>query len=487
MTLPEFLAIAVKARRWVVVGDPAQLPPYNDTEDNAVTLDDVVPATPELACSTATLLARTRPAVRRENALVVVSSEPPRAVAAIRAHLRSVLPGGFPDVGLIDADSTPGIVVCAEADAETAYDTLVRSATHENVRVLVERGIAARRPENGSDQTLVECRERAHAALFEQAFSAYHSQPWARRTGQQLGANGFELRMKACTPSMAVLDAVFPQQPGFDEAVRGVAQAICTRFAINTVSVYDWLTGIATTDQDCSPLRELRGLTSAALQGAIRPYVGTLKKQYRMHPSLSRVPRELFYFGEALFDGRADPQSDCRVTLVQVESEAAPGEFNEEEVGAVCTLLESLGQGETAHRPAPSVMVITPYRRQEARLQDAINALPARHAPGSGEIEVCTLDRCQGREADYVFISLVRSRATAFFEMPKRWNVALTRAKEGLLIVGDIDSYIEQARSARRAARGRPPKMSLLARVIEAYAAQIREPALRRRHGNGQS
>jgi AAA domain len=88
------------------------------------------------------------------------------------------------------------------------------------------------------------------------------------------------------------------------------------------------------------------------------------------------------------------------------------------------------------------------------------------------------LDRCQGREAEYVLISLVRSRATPFLDMPKRWNVALTRAMQGLFIVGNIDAYLAAAASARRDPRAQPrpgdatparPMMSLLARIIEEY------------------
>ena len=53
---------------------------------------------------------------------------------------------------------------------------------------------------------------------------------------------------------------------------------------------------------------------------------------------------------------------------------------------------------------------------------------------GSVVIEVCTLDRRQGREAAFVFISLVRNRATNFLDAPKWWNVAVTRPIERLFL-----------------------------------------------------
>ena len=56
----EFLAIAVKARRWVLVGDPEQLPPYNNGEENGVTLDDIITPMLELVCSVGAILENAR-------------------------------------------------------------------------------------------------------------------------------------------------------------------------------------------------------------------------------------------------------------------------------------------------------------------------------------------------------------------------------------------------------------------------------------------
>ncbi len=117
------------------------------------------------------------------------------------------------------------------------------------------------------------------------------------------------------------------------------------------------------------------------------------------------------------------------------------------------------------------MLVITPYRDQERRLSEALE--DAGDALTGLSVEVCTLDRCQGREADYVFLSLVRPRSTPFLDAPKRWNVALTRARQALFIYGDIEAYLDEARRRLRQARssGRRPLMSLLARILSAYTA----------------
>lgn len=488
MTLPELLAIAVKARRWVVVGDPAQLPPYNNAEENGTTLDDVLSPVVELACSVGALLDQAKPAARRNERIVVVSSEPTRAAAAIHAHVGVAMAADAPSVGLLGPGDAPRIVVCSREQVTLACDAM---GPAQLVRILVERGTDIPRPAAGSGRQIVPVRSRAPAFLFENLFAVYHAQPWAQRSQQRLRFLGARNGMVKYLPSTAALDAAsdgHPDTPSANDVNERVLSAIAARFAVNAVSVYDWLTGVPTAGCDVSPFRELAALARPALQDAVRPFVGTLKRQYRMHPSLSRVPRKLFYFEEALFDGRSDEPRGCRVTLRQVDPDDVGGESNALEVDVITRIIaDARAAGGDRHQP--EIMVITPYREQEGHLRRALSG------PDHAAISVCTLDRCQGREADYVFISLVRSRATPFFDMPSRWNVALTRAKKGLFIVGDVRAYLEEAARARRELADRStraragetrPLMSLLARIVEAYERQIREHALLQTPGSGE-
>jgi hypothetical protein len=467
MTLPEFLAIAVKARRWVLVGDPEQLPPFCSGEQSAVVLDDVIHPMMELVCSVASVLERERSNARREQ-LLVVASDPPRAAAAIRAHLRAVMPDDS-SVALLGEPAEANILVCSPGELGSAGRALCPA------RILGERGLALQRPDFASGLRFVEERERAAARLIDTAFAVYHSQPWSVRGGQQLKPAICRNKLVKFLPSVAAVDAANGTTGDtISTHLRrhSLLEAIAERFAVNAISVYDWLTGIPTADFDTAPLRQLVVVARVALCGSVRPFVGTLKKQYRMHSSLSRVPRELFYFGEALHDGKGE-ESGCRVNLVQVGGEGEKGESNGGECLAIAHLLEKLNEDCAARGSRPGIMVITPYGAQEQRLQATVRELGTRGLIGNLTVEVCTLDRCQGREAEYVFISLVRGRVTAFMDMPKRWNVALTRAMQGVFLVGDIDAYLREAREARRDRRSSRPTMSLLARIIEAYDRQI--------------
>ncbi len=454
---------------WVLVGDPEQLPPFCSGEQTAVVLDDVLDSLMELVCSAASVLERERSNPKHEQRLVLVASDPRRAAATLRAHLRAVMPEERSSVALVGEPAEANIRVCAPGELESAGQLL------SPARILRERGLALKRPEFATGLRLVEDRDRAAVRLIDTVFAVYHTLPWSLRAGQQLKPAICRDNLVRFLPSVAALDAAdgtTGETISTNLRRHALLQVIAERFAVNAISVYDWLTGIHTAGFDTDPLRQLDDVARVALCESVRPFVGTLKKQYRMHSSLSRVPRELFYFGEALHDGKGEEEG-CRVNLVQVAGQGEQGESNRGECLAIAQLLEALNKDGAARGGRPNVMVITPYGAQEQTLLETVRELGTRGVIGNLDVEVCTLDRCQGREAEYVFISLVRGRATAFMDMPKRWNVALTRAMQEVFLVGDIDAYLQQAREARRDRRCSRPSMSLLARIIEAYERQI--------------
>jgi superfamily I DNA and/or RNA helicase len=80
--------------------------------------------------------------------------------------------------------------------------------------------------------------------------------------------------------------------------------------------------------------------------------------------------------------------------------------------------------------PAAAIGVITPYSAQVRLLR---GLLP-------DEVEVGSVDGFQGREKEAVVISLVRSNLggnVGFLAETRRMNVALTRARRKLIVIGD--------------------------------------------------
>jgi superfamily I DNA and/or RNA helicase len=98
--------------------------------------------------------------------------------------------------------------------------------------------------------------------------------------------------------------------------------------------------------------------------------------------------------------------------------------FNEGEVELVQKLLESPENQEV------NWVLISPYQGQVDALK---TALGIKH-------KISTIDSIQGQEADGIIISLVRSndaQEIGFLQDYRRMNVALTRAQNRLIVIGD--------------------------------------------------
>ena len=82
--------------------------------------------------------------------------------------------------------------------------------------------------------------------------------------------------------------------------------------------------------------------------------------------------------------------------------------------------------------PAAAIAVVTPYNAQVQLLRTRLNS--------DDGLEIGTVDGLQGREKEAVVLSLVRCNeagVVGFLAELRRLNVALTRARRHLTIVGD--------------------------------------------------
>jgi DNA replication ATP-dependent helicase Dna2 len=125
---------------------------------------------------------------------------------------------------------------------------------------------------------------------------------------------------------------------------------------------------------------------------------------------------------------------------------AAAGEGAEERVGnglrnalearVVATLV---GAFTACGLDASEIGVVSPYRAQLRLLRETLDGLP-----GGARAEALTVDRFQGRDKTCILFSLVRSnRERVVGELLSDWrriNVALTRAKRKLVLVGSVST-----------------------------------------------
>jgi ATP-dependent RNA/DNA helicase IGHMBP2 len=87
----------------------------------------------------------------------------------------------------------------------------------------------------------------------------------------------------------------------------------------------------------------------------------------------------------------------------------------------------------------PTIAVISPYKQQIYLLKEQLLHSPALQAYGN-KISVNTIDSFQGQERDIVYISMTRSNTESkigFLSDIRRMNVAMTRARKKLVVIGD--------------------------------------------------
>ena len=179
-----------------------------------------------------------------------------------------------------------------------------------------------------------------------------------------------------------------------------------------------------------------------------------LTTQYRMHPTIREYPSARFY-DDRLDDGctPADrppaagflwPDWDHPVAFVPIEgSELVDDEggskSNLDEAAKVISIVNTLL---SAGDLSPSdIGVITPYSGQVRLLVDLFEQAGGRdeNEPYAG-LEIKSVDGYQGREKEIIVFSAVRANdhgEVGFLSDRRRLNVAITRAKRGLIVLGN--------------------------------------------------
>jgi DNA replication ATP-dependent helicase Dna2 len=179
-----------------------------------------------------------------------------------------------------------------------------------------------------------------------------------------------------------------------------------------------------------------------------------LDKQYRMSQRIQAFASREFY------DGRLRPATaavatqqvgdlpgvdvgklpaDLRGSVAFVDPDGqAVGNTNPDEADAIADIVGSYTDAGVA---LGDIGVIAPYRAQVAEIN--------RHVPD--DLSVDTVDRFQGSSKEVLLISFVATGTldSPIFEDYRRVNVALTRAKKSLVLVGEADTLSTDETYAR--------------------------------------
>ena len=209
-----------------------------------------------------------------------------------------------------------------------------------------------------------------------------------------------------------------------------------------------------------------------------------LDRQYRMHPALAEWPSKAFYGGKVSsnptpadrppalglpwpskatgmygripmafveMDGREQRAPDGLSVLNETEARAAVAVV---EILLAASPRDTLVDGMLSVRSPGDIGVIAPYAAQVRRLRELWASSPAFvdaslsggvrgvdvEARAERELEVHSVDGFQGREKEVIVLCTVRANSggsLGFVADDRRLNVAVTRAKRGLVVLGN--------------------------------------------------
>lgn len=175
-----------------------------------------------------------------------------------------------------------------------------------------------------------------------------------------------------------------------------------------------------------------------------------LTVQHRMHAAIMGFSNAAFYGGELIAHESVANHRLCDLPGVRLDSlTETPAQFIdtagagydeelEEDTGSRWNLQEAdlaarkVRQLLEAGLTPSSIGIITPYRAQVRRLRELLSDVQS--------LEIDSVDGFQGREKEAIIVSLVRSNPEGeigFLADTRRTNVALTRARRKLIVIGD--------------------------------------------------
>ncbi len=183
----------------------------------------------------------------------------------------------------------------------------------------------------------------------------------------------------------------------------------------------------------------------------IRPI--RLQVQYRMHPCLSTFPSLTFYEG-SLQNGVSINERTYHNINFPWPVASKPMFFyhsiGKEEISASGTSYLNRSEANNVEKIVTFFLksgilphqlgIITPYDGQRAFICSYMQRAGTIQQTLYRDVEVASVDSFQGREKDFIILSSVRSNEKAgigFLSDPRRLNVAITRARYGLVICGN--------------------------------------------------
>ena len=204
------------------------------------------------------------------------------------------------------------------------------------------------------------------------------------------------------------------------------------------------------------------GLSTSLFEKLVRRWPETvtmLTTQYRMNEAIMEFPNREFYEGRLVADAQVADHTIYPGDRPFLFIDTAGCGFEEKQVGTSTSNPEEAAflvnyflryWKELSEAGIPlkdlSIGIIAPYKEQLEAIRLAVEN--AGSPPFGQQLSINTVDSFQGQERDIILISMTRSNPDSrigFLSEIRRMNVAMTRAKKKLVIIGDSSTLAQHA------------------------------------------
>jgi len=445
-TFQEFLVPALLAKRWILVGDPKQLSPYVDDEETAI---NIQPCLPDINMSNACVDVFMASRQHHQHRASVIATQSKdvyqlyhQQAKALHVDCVQASPNNrlLPIAGIV-IDSAENLAL---QTSQLPLDICHIRAKADELVALRRRVLAYKKITKRNNESLPVWQDEIAWRIARHYEQRQNEQ--STDSNQKRKSTGQKLREQ--------LEQLLPSDEDKKEATWHKIDAV-RRVALPSI-LESLQHGFE---------RNQRQKKGTALSDGLPEYMletrhVLLSQQHRMHPEIAEFPHQNIYQQQALFTDESMIQKrhwDYQNYKHRAIWFDIKGDFdrknncNRPEAKQIIKHLEQFAQWAKTHRHPDGaswqLAILTFYRGQERELRAQLKQWSGQpHANNHFyvgnkkspflSVQLCTVDRFQGHEADMVFLSFANTYATSFLQSPNRLNVAITRARYQLVIFG---------------------------------------------------
>ncbi len=459
-TFHEFLVPAQFAKRWVLCGDPRQLSPYVEPESIAATVRSLLSEEVERECcrDIYTVAKRERKPIQL---LLIENNEAIRELYRTQAEGKGLYTSvieettNLEDTTILTRILASSVIICNEESAKRISKYLPGSLE-------VIRG----------DTNILSPTFRAKRNYFEKQNNLWKSREseWEDELSKIMGFEFYTRTTKDGTfekyrqKKHLLLPEFLEDNSNDNEDTREYSVDNFDK-QLNRIRLCAYPSVLELLVEGFQPEAEFDSTLNRGFpKDALEKRLTKLQYQFRMHPEISEFPRTQIYDSTLLKDAPSiennrewQYQRFNRRSMWLDVSGRCVDDSNEKEAKELVKELNNFIEWAESNPNVDGheweVAVLSFYNNQVHLIHKLIQEETNLEYDGSSyyeskniQVRVGSVDSIQGREADIVFISFVRnrSRGIGFLNSPNRLNVAITRARYQLVLVGNKKYFAEQ-------------------------------------------